>query len=76
MDASEVLVGKARNADLAGQDTRYATDLFISSAVFPTVPASTYVLKVPPMEVNGSVREARSVPVMLVQKAGIATCVQ
>ena len=77
VSATDVLVGKGRNADLAGLDTQYAKkDLFISSAVFTTVPAPSYMLKLPPIEVNGFLREAQSVPVALVEKMGVAVCVQ
>jgi hypothetical protein len=77
VDAASVLEGKGRNADLAGPDTQYAKkDLFISSTLFAARPEKAYVLKLPAIEVNGVLQEPRSIPVELVEKTGIATCVQ
>ena len=75
--ATDVLEGTGRNADLAGPDTQYAKkDLFISTAAFSTAPAPAYVLKVPAIEVNGNLLAAQAIPVVLVEKTGVAACVQ
>jgi len=77
VDPESILEGRGRNADLAGPDTQYAkNDLFISSAVFATQPVNAYVLKLPAIEVNGAIRAPQSIPVALVEKTGVATCVQ
>ncbi len=76
-EAGGVLEGRGRNADLAGPDTQYAKkDLFISTAVFAVEPATTFILKVPAIEVNGVLQGAQSIPVTLVEKTGVAACVQ
>jgi hypothetical protein len=75
--AADILEGKGRNADLAGPDTQYAKrDLFVSTATFFATPASAYVLKVPAIEVNGSLLAAQAIPVALVERTGVAACVQ
>jgi hypothetical protein len=75
--AADVLEGKGRNADLAGPDTQYVKkDLFISTAVFSTAPGPAYVLKVPAIEVNGVLQAAQAIPVALIEKTGVAACVQ
>jgi len=77
VDPEGVLEGRGRNADLAGPDTQYAKkDLFISSAVFSTQPVNAYVLKLPAIEVNGSILAPQSIPVVLVETTAVATCVQ
>jgi len=76
VDPEGVLEGRGRNADLAGPDTQYAKDLFISSAVFSTQPLNAYVLKLPAIEVNGAILAPQSIPVALVEKTGVTTCVQ
>lgn len=73
--ASDVLEGKGRNADLAGPNTQHAKhDLFISTATFRTAPASAYVLKVPAIEVNGSLLAAQEIPIALVEKTALLAC--
>ncbi len=77
VDAVGILEGKGRNVEFAGPNTQYARkDLFFASAVFLTEPAAAYVLKVPAIEVNGVLRPAQAISVALVEKTGVAACVQ
>jgi len=76
-EADARLEGLGRNAELAGPNTQYAKyDLFSSSTRFIMSAANTLVLKVPAIEVNGVLLDAQSVPMRLVEKSGLATCIQ
>ena len=76
-DAGAVLDGRGRNAELAGQNTEYLKkDLFISGSSAIAELTDTLVLRFPAVEVNGVVVGAQTIPLHLVTKSGLMTCVQ
>jgi len=76
-DANELLEGRGRNADLAGPNTQYLSrDLFVSGATFVVAPIDSLVLRFPAVEVNGVAFSSQSIPLGLVEKTGVMTCIQ
>ena len=71
------LEGQGRNAELATPETLYLRrDLFIAGGETRTPTSAEVVMTFPPIEVNGVVIPAKSVPLRLEKKAGVMTCVQ
>jgi hypothetical protein len=74
---SALLEGKGRNLRLATTDTQYLkSDLFTSHTSVTVAPTDMVVLLFPSIEVNRALIEPQRIPLHLVKKTGVLTCVQ